>query len=216
MVYLLLGEDLKAKDAKITQIKTQFFKDLQALNFDFEGLDGQGLVADVLKKALITLPVLAPKRLILLRNVHKLKPADAAVLKQYVTNPSAHVDLILETSEIALKGDLDIAAHCTVSVFGGKEKGNVFDMTKLIEAGRAKDALKMLGGFYSEGTHPLQIMGGLVWFWGKSGRKLSAQKFEQGLKSLEQADLNIKRSRLDPEYAVEKVVVELTELFCRH
>jgi DNA polymerase III delta subunit len=216
MVYLLLGEDLKAKDARIAQIKSQFFKDLQALNFDYEALDGQGLSSDTLKKALITLPVIAPKRLVLLRNVHKLKPPDAAVLTQYVQQPSPHCDLVLETSEPALKGDLsELAARCSVSVFGEAEKGNVFDMTKLMEAGRAKEALKMLGGFYSQGTHPLQIMGGLVWFWGKSGRKLPQAKFEQGLEMLEQADLNIKRSRLDPEYAVEKVVVELTELFSR-
>jgi DNA polymerase III delta subunit len=88
----------------------------------------------------------------------------------------------------------------------------VFDMTKLIAAGRPKDALKMLSDFYSEGVHPLQIMGGLVWFWGKEGRLLQKEKFERGLKALEEADLNIKRSRLDPEYAVEKLVVELTGL----
>jgi len=51
MVYLLLGEDLKSKDARIVQIRSKFFTDLQAFNFDLESLDGSGLAADTLKKS---------------------------------------------------------------------------------------------------------------------------------------------------------------------
>jgi DNA polymerase III delta subunit len=51
-----------------------------------------------------------------------------------------------------------------------------------------------------------------VWYWGKEGRMLAKTKFERGLQALEEADLNIKRSRLNPEYAVEKLVVELMSL----
>jgi len=131
----------------------------------------------------------------------------------FLKHPADHVDVVLESSEDALKGDLkDAAALCAATVFGFGPRSNVFDMTKLMSAGRAKDALNMLNGFYTDGTHPLAIMGGLVWYWGKEGRALPKEKFERGLKSLEEADLNIKRSRLEPEYAVEKVVVELTGL----
>ena len=213
MIYLLLGEDLKSKDAKINDLRAKAFKNPQHFNFDLESLDAQGLAADALKKALITLPVLNPKRLVIVRNVHKLKAADAAVLLKCAKKPAAHVDVILESSETALKGELkDLAGLCTTATFGKGAQNNVFDMTKLIVAGRPKDALKMLSDFYADGTHPLQIMGGLVWFWGKEGRGLQKEKFERGLKALEDADLNIKRSRLNPEYAVEKLVVELTGL----
>ena len=41
------------------------------------------------------------------------------------------------------------------------------------------------------------------------------ERFERGLKALEEADLNIKRSRLEPRYAVEKLVVELGLLLRR-
>jgi DNA polymerase III delta subunit len=216
MIYLLLGEDLKSKDAKIAQIKSKFLTQPQALNFDFESIDGHGLSTDVLKKALVTLPVIAPKRLIVVRNVHKLKAADVLVLMQFLRTPADYADVILESSETTLKGDLkEAAALCTTTVFGNAPQGNVFDMTKLMAAGRGKEALNMLNNLYLEGTHPLQIMGGLVWFWGKEGRSLGKEKFEQGLKALEAADLNIKRSRLDPEYAVEKLIVELMELLGR-
>jgi DNA polymerase III delta subunit len=73
----------------------------------------------------------------------------------------------------------------------------------------------MLDGFYRADVHPLQVMGALVWYWGKEGRHLGKERFGRGLKALEEADLNIKRSRLDPQYAVEKLVVELGLLFCR-
>src|SRR3989338_8211720 len=106
MVYLLLGEDLKAKDARIVQIKSKSFPDLQALNLDLDSLDASGLTTDTLKKALITLPVLSAKRLVVLRNTHKLKPDDSAVLMHFLKHPADHVDVILESAESALKGDL--------------------------------------------------------------------------------------------------------------
>ena len=213
MNYLLLGEDLKSKDSKITAIKSGFFKDAEALNFDLEHLEGHGLSADTLKKALDTLPVLNPKRLIILRDVHKLKTADASVLIQFLNKKADYVDVVLESSETTLKGELKTAAGlCVTSQHAFAPPNNVFDMTKLMSAGKAKEALDMLNDFYTDGVHPLQIMGGLVWFWGKDGRTLNKMKFEQGLHALEQADLNIKRSRLNPEYAVEKVIVELMGL----
>ena len=42
--------------------------------------------------------------------------------------------------------------------------------------------------------------------------KVSGDNFKQGLFILQEADLNIKRSRLDPEHAIETAVVKLTEL----
>ena len=63
-------------------------------------------------------------------------------------------------------------------------------------------------------------IGGLYWlrgksFTGKEGKTLGKERFERGLKALEEADLNIKRSRLNPQHAVEKAVVELGLLLRR-
>ncbi|MBI4310077.1 MAG: hypothetical protein HY591_07090 [Candidatus Omnitrophica bacterium] len=213
MTCLVAGEDLKAKDAKIARIKSQSLKDPQALNFDFESLDAIGLGPDTLKKSLITLPVVSAKRLVVVRNVHKLKSADAGVLMQFLRAPLDHVDVVLESSQTSFKGELkDLTALCETFVLGRPSQDNAFDMTRLMTAGRAKESLNMLNTFYTQGTHPLQIMPALLWYWGKEGRSLSQEKFERGLKALEEADLNIKRSRLNPEYAVEKLIVELMEL----
>ena len=217
MIYLFLGDDLSAKDAKITEIKNKLFLNSEsALAFDFDNLDGKDLKEDALKKAFLTLPVIAPYRLIILRQVHKLKAADIQVLINYCQKPTKHCELILESSEKSLKGELkDLPLYCKGMVLGKPELPSVFDMTKLISANRSGDALKMLDGFYNNSVHPLQIMGALVWYWGKEGKSCGREKFERGLKALEEADLNIKPSRLEPQYAVEKLVVELGLLLRR-
>jgi len=217
MIYLFLGDNLPAKDVRITEIKNKFFKNSQeALAFDFDNLDGGELGADALKKAFLSLPVIAPHRLIIVRQVHKLKSADIQVLIKFCQKPAKHCDVILESSENTLKGDLkDLPLYAKGELLARPEGPNVFDMTKLITAHRISDALKMLDGFYRADVHPLQIMGALVWYWGKEGKSCGKERFERGLKSLEKADLNIKRSRLDPQYAVEKLVVELGLLLCR-
>lgn len=217
MIYLFLGNDLASKDARITEIKNKLFKDAdEALAFDFDNLDARELGADALKQAFLTLPVIAPHRLIIVRQIHKLKSADIQVLVNFCQKPAKYCDVILESSENTLKGDLkDLPLYAKGVVLGKPEGPNVFDMTKLITARRSSDALKMLDGFYRENVHPLQVMGALVWYWGKEGKVLGRERFERGLHALEEADLNIKRSRLEPQYAVEKLVVELGLLFHR-
>lgn len=217
MIYLFLGDDLAVKDAKITEIKNKLFKNTQeALAFDFDNLDGRELGTDALKKSFLTLPVIAPHRLIVLRQIHKLKSADTQVLIKFCQKPAKHCDLVLESTENTLKGELkDLPLYAKGVVMAKPEGPSVFDMTKLMSANRSGDALKMLDGFYNSQIHPLQIMGALVWYWSKEGKACGRQRYEQGLRALEEADLNIKRSRLNPQYAVEKLVVELGLLLRR-
>ncbi len=217
MIYLLLGDDLSAKDARITEIKNKLFKDSQeALAFDFDNLDAKELGVQDLKKAFLTLPVIAPHRLIVVRQVHKLKSADMKILMEYCQKPANHCDLVLESSESILKGDLkDLPLYAKGVVLNKPQGPNVFDMTKLMTANRSAEALKMLEGFWRADIHPLQIIPALVWYWGKEGKALGKQRFERGLRALEEADLNIKRSRLEAHYAVEKLVVELGLLLRR-
>ena len=166
MIYLFLGDDLPAKDAGIAEIKNKFFKNSrEALSFDFDNLDAGELGADTLKQAFLTLPVIAPRRLIILRRIHKLKSADIRVLINFCQKPAKHCDVILESSENTLKGDLkELPLYAKGEVMARPEGPNVFDMTKLMTAHRSGDALKMLDGFYRAGVHPLALMGALVFF----------------------------------------------------
>lgn len=217
MVYLFLGDDLAAKDARIAEIKIKLFKNSQeALVFDFDNLDANKLPDNALKKSFLTLPVIAFRRLIVLRHVHKLESGDIQVLLNFCQKPAGHCDVILESSQKTLKDDLkDLGRYVNSVVFALPEGPNAFDMARLITAGKSSEALKMLNTLYHDNVPPLKIMGALVWYWGKEGRACGKEVFKRGLHALQEADLNIKRSRLDPHYAVEKVVVELGLLFRR-
>ena len=212
MIYLLLGEDAQAKDSKILQLKTSLLLEPAAHHFDFESLDAQHISGANLKKSLLALPVFSKKRLILIRHVHQLKNDPIRVLEDFLKASLNHCDVILEASSQLKENFNTIVSQANVSTFGMKVEMNIFDMTKLMSARKTTEALKILNEFYDKGMYPLQMMGALVWYWGKEGRILGSNKFQQGLKALEDADLNIKRSRLLPEYAIEKLVVELVEL----
>lgn len=213
MNYLFLGDDRTAKDKKIVLIKASLFTDPESFHFDYELLYGHKLAADGLKKALVALPALSAQRLIVLKQCHKLSPQAQEIVTAFLTNKPKHVVLILDSDEGELKGIFKEWSHLTQwQVFGKSQVPVVFEVTDAMSARNLALALKLLSGLYEKNVHPLQMMGILVWYWGKARERLTKDKFEQGLMALESADLNIKRSRLDPQYAVEKVVVELVTL----
>ena len=96
-------------------------------------------------------------------------------------------------------------------------KQNIFDVTRAMTRLRLTEALKILSGLLRDGTHPLQLMGGLVWFWKKCRNRFqtSPDKYEKGLVILQEADLNLKRSRLRPDHALEVLVVKLCGILGR-
>ena len=215
MIYLLLGEDGEAKEQKISEIKAECLTSDDALKLDYEYLHGSKVDPAILKKALIALPAIAGKRLILIRTVGKLNIQNKKILLDFIQSENKHVVLILDSDETSSKNTFlqKISAVAKVIRVGrGAVKPNVFDMTKRMENCDSTGALKVLEYLMSSGDHPLQIMGGLVWFWGKSKNRLSADRFKKGLLILQEADLNIKRSRIKPEYAVEIVVTKLSSL----
>jgi len=215
MIYLFLGEDRTAKEQEIAEVKTKYLTSNDALKLDYESLQGSKVDSSVLKKALIALPAISQKRFILIRAVEKLNTQNKKIILDFVQFENEHAVLVLDSDELSPKNSFfnKISAIAKVMRFGqGAAKKNVFDMTKAMESRDSIGALKILELLMSEGDHPLQIMGGLVWFWGKSKRRLSADKFKKGLLVLQEADLNIKRSRLKPEYAVEMAVTKLSLL----
>jgi len=215
MIYLFLGEDSAGKEKKIAEIKKKYLATDSALKLDYELLYGLKIDPSELKKALIALPAISPQRLILIRIIEKLNTQCKEILLDFIASDHKHVVLILDSDETSPKNSFlnKIRVKAEVMRFGrGVVKKNVFDMTRAIEDRDSTGALKILEHLISGGDHPLQIMGGLVWFWGKSKKRLSPDRFKKGLLVLQEADLNIKRSRLKAEYAVEIAVTKLSLL----
>jgi len=215
MIYLLLGEDRSAKEQRITELKLKYLTGDDALKFDYDLLEGSKLDPATLKKSLISLPAVSKKRLILIRTVDKFNTQNKEILLDFIKREQDHAVLVLDTNEGAPKNSFfnKLNSAAKVERFGrGVVKRNVFDVTKAMDNRDSAAALKILDQLISGGDHPLQIMGGLVWYWGKSKSRLTSERFKKGLLVLQEADLNIKRSRLKPEYAVEMAVTKLSLL----
>ena len=215
MIYFLLGEDRLAKDQKINEIKAATLSCDDALKLDYELLHGIKLDPTVLKKALIALPAVAKKRFILIRDVEKLSAHNKKVILDFIQAGNQPAVLLLDSDELIFKGEFfrDVMSAAKVMRFGQKrKKSDIWGVTRAIEAGNPGEALKILNILLRDGDSPLRIMGGLVWFWGSLRNRVCADGFKKGLLVLQEADLNIKRSRLRPEHAVEIAVTKLSLL----
>lgn len=212
MIYLLLGEDSLLKDEKIKAIKQKAGIVDDGFSFDAETVHGHKLSPADLKKTLVSLPALVERRVVVIRQLTKLTPYNQKLLLEFCQEPQSHLILILDTEESQAKtaflkkiGKLAEVIRC-----GTKEERNVFSVTNAMKTGDLTSALKALNDLIEDGQHPLQLMGGLLWFWGSVRERMSQISFQKGLDFLRQADLNIKRSRLNPETAVEMLVIQLT------
>ena len=107
MIYLLLGEDSLAKDKKIAEIKEKVLGADEAIYFDYEVLHAPKLDPEIFKKALINLPAVSSKRLIVIRSIEKLDSHNKDLILEFVKTNSNHADLILDGYHPALSNKLD-------------------------------------------------------------------------------------------------------------
>jgi len=212
--YLLSGEDSLAKDQKIEEIKSKILPSNEAIKFDFEILYGTKLHSDILKKSLVALPAIASQRVLVIHAIQKFSPHNKELILSCVEKKESHLVLILDDDTIDAKNSFikKLTPFVKTLRFSKGKKQNVFDLTRAMSNGNGAQALKILHELMEDGNHPLQLMGGVIWYWGKEKSKLSSERFKKGLQRLQEADLNIKRSRLKPDEAMEVLVVRLMEV----
>jgi len=215
MHYLFLGDDSVSKEQRILAFRKKFFPSLDAVRFDCDTFSASKVSAEELKKSLLALPAMGPSRLVIVREIEKLKAEQQRILKEFFESGEGHTTVVLE-GDCGLKDKFVQAIRSFVTVeeaLAAKETVNVFDVTRLMASFRQAEMMTALHQVLDTGAHPLQIMGGLTWFWGNKARsRVSRQRFEKGLLFLQEADLNIKRSKLPPDYALELLVTKLCVL----
>lgn len=214
MHYLFLGEDGKLKDEKISALRKKTLPSKDAQKFDCDVLYAHKLSAEKLKRSLMTLPAVASERLIIIREGGKLKQQHKDLLIEFFESGQAVSIVVLEAAwSVKDKFVQKISRFVKIEEFAAAEGENIFAVTRMMTARRHADALKILHKILDDGQHPLQIMGGLVWFWGNKARaRLSRERFEKGLLCFQEADLNIKRSKLSPNHALEVLIAKLCVL----
>lgn len=211
MVYLLLGESGSRKNQRICDIREKILPTADARQFDYETLDSKKIEASVLKERLLSLPTVAPRRMLVLQDIDELNEYNQTMLLEFLSSDPDHLVLILTAETLPEKSDFGkkIRALAQVVDFGQARAGTVFDMTRALERRQHAEALACLNKLLNEGEYPLKLIGGLIWFWRQKKGRISDAKFIEGLEALQEADLNIKRSRVDPDYAMEMLVVKL-------
>jgi DNA polymerase III delta subunit len=215
MLYMFLGESPQEKDQKIGALKKSVLQTSDAEKFDYSVLDAQRCSPEELKKNLLGLPAVAEQRLLVVRNSHKLSPQNKDILKDFMASQPQHIVIVLESSKNTLPKKIagDLKPYARLETFYSAYKPTVFDVAQKIRDRDATEALKQLTEILDGGEQPVKFLGGLAWDWGhKMKRRVSPQAFESGLQALQRADLNIKRTRLQPRQALEVVVVELLQL----
>ena len=211
MIYFLIGDDGPSKDAQIAELKKKFLPTPEAMKFDFELLHAPKLSPEDLKRAMVSLPAIAPQRVLVIRECHQLSPYNKDLVLDFVKDLPSNSVLILDSDDMKPSDDFfkAVGRKAKIMDFGHQEEINVFRLTDAIGRKRKTEALKILAELLDQGDHPLQIMGGLVWFWGTQKGRVNDAVYTGGLEALKTADLNIKRNRMKPEYAVEVAVMQL-------
>ncbi len=214
MTYLIIGADTRQRETKISELKRQHIPIPDSVSFDYEILYAHRLDPDTLRKALLALPVFSSIRFVLLRECHKLTEHNRGVIREFLAGQPKHLLLVMESEGLKASDRFvkEIKPYAEIVQARVPREVNVFDVTRCMSRGQPAQALKILDGLLSGGAYPLQLLGGLLWFWGECRETLDPEKFQAGLRALQAADLDIKRSRLKPEYSLEVLVTKLCGL----
>ncbi|MDP2938580.1 MAG: hypothetical protein Q8O13_00635 [Candidatus Omnitrophota bacterium] len=210
-IYFFIGEDSVSKDRKIAAIKNEIFANIHS-TLDYELFWSDSLEPNKLKEALNSLPAVSKKRIIVIKEVDKLAPANKHLLLSFAKTSPKNTLLILDTNKPEITKDdffKEFSRFVSVFNFVSKPSLNVFDLGRAIANKKTKEALLYLWRLLKNGERQTNIVGVIAWQWKRLRSQLTKQEFERGLELLQEADFNIKRSRLKGELALELLVVKL-------
>ncbi|MEK6567681.1 MAG: hypothetical protein AABZ27_02945 [Candidatus Omnitrophota bacterium] len=220
MLYLFAGEDELAKQEKINSLKSELLKK-GFEDFNFEFFYAKELTLPLFKESLSRLPLESPQRIIVIKDVFKLKDELKDYFAAQIEKLPADLILILESAVIPKEESgffNKISRRGKVILFKAKEKIDAFGLARAIERKDADSALNMLVDLFRNGEKPERILGALRYRFVKSDNfssaadslRLKEKKEKVGL--LMEADLNLKTGKVKPEFALEALVVKLCGL----
>ena len=216
MHYLLLGTDTSLKDTQLQKIKRDIFPDGDSFRMDCETVDGFKLSPEKFKIALMSLPALAERRLIIVRHAERLSKENLELLAEFLKAGHAHASVVLDAVTWEAKSEVRKNILHAVRTIGREDAAgaNVFDMMDLVGRGDTSRALKILHEILERDEEPERVLGGILWAWSNKVKpRVQAPKYEKGLLILQEADYQLKRVRF-PErgYALEIALVKLSSL----
>ncbi|MDD5108491.1 MAG: hypothetical protein PHC29_03155 [Candidatus Omnitrophica bacterium] len=210
-VYLLIGQDILAKETQLKKIKQEFLsKDLQDFNLDT--LYAKEVTLRDIQERLLVIPLQSAKRIIVIKEAHSLDKESSDFLLAYSKKPHKQLVLVFDFQQYDYKDEFikGISAHACVMRFKETVNPDAFVLNRQIELKRTDSALRILDQLLKNGEAPERILGGLRFAWEK--QNIAALDAKRKLKLMLNCDIEIKTGRLKPAFALEKLVVSLCGL----
>lgn len=207
-VYLLIGQDIAAKETRLNKIKQDSLsKELPDFNLDT--LYAKEITLKDIQERLLAIPLKSAKRMMVIKEAHLLNAQSRNFLLSYAQKPHPQLILVLDFQQYDYKDEFikGISAHASVLRFKETVSPDAFALNRQIELRKTDSALRILNQLLKEGEAPERILGGLRFAWEKQDMRTQAAK--RKLKLLLNCDIEIKTGRLRPAFALEKLVVSL-------
>lgn len=208
MVYLLIGQDIAAKETRLKKIKQESLpKELQDFNLDT--LYAKEITLKDIQERLLAIPLKSAKRIVVIKDAHFLNAQSRNFLLSYAKKPHQQLILVLDFQHYDYKDEFikGISAHASILRFKEITNPDTFVLNRQIELRKTDYALRILNQLLKEGEAPERILGGLRFAWEK--QDIQTQAAKRKLKLLLNCDIEIKTGRLRPAFALEKLVVSL-------
>ena len=208
MVYLLIGQDIQAKETQLKKIKQEFLpQELQDFNLDT--LYAQEVTLKDIQERLLAIPLKSAKRIVVIKDADSLDKQSRDFLLTYSKKPQKQLVLVFDFEQYDYKDEFikAITAHASVMRFKEDVNPDAFVLNRQIELRKTDSALRILNQLLENGEAPERILGGLRYAWEKQG--IVALNAKRRLKLLLNCDIEIKTGRLKPAFALEKLVVSL-------
>jgi len=208
MVYLLIGQDIQAKETHLKKIKQEFLsKDLQDFNSDT--LYAKEITLKDIQERILAIPLKSPKRLIVVKDAQSLEVNIRNFLFTFAERPQKQLILVLDFEHYDYKDEFVKKISVSAKVVRFKETvlPDAFVLSRQIELKKADSALRILEQLLKNGEAAERILGGLRYAWEK--QDVNGIQARKKLKLLLNCDIEIKTGRLAPAFALEKLVVGL-------
>lgn len=210
-VYLLIGQDSPDKNARLKQLRGELLSGARE-EFNLDVIYAKDATVRILQERLKALPVDAEKRIVVIRQADDLKKEIREFLLGYIEKPYREVVLVLDLHSLPAEGDFAQRLLRRSRVYRFKEApaaADAFSLGRYIAQGKADCALQVLNQLLESGEKPERILGGLRYMCQKDIAFSARKKIVLGF--ILECDLEIKTGRLRPDFALEKLVVGLTQ-----
>jgi DNA polymerase III delta subunit len=211
MHHLFVGPDITVRDKILVEIKTRYLKTPEAQKFDFASLDAKSLSLNELKAAVMTVPAVAERRVILISRADKLDDQALEFIEQAVSADDRGYVLVIEAMTWDRRNVWRKRIADRMKVAAQEKKLSAFDLLDTLRTGPGA----MLAGLprLLETDAVENVLGAARWWWvNKAKGTVSASGYKEGLRVIQQADERIKSSSLVREQALEAALVRLSLL----